>query len=81
MLAQVLQIRELEQQLVEQTRLNVDNKSELHSTKRKARESKEEADVAPKRVYTRVVRTELSPNIIEALNRYILRDSPYKSSA
>jgi hypothetical protein len=62
-----LRIEELERQLVEQARLDIDNKTELHSTKRKAREGEEKEDVALKRIRTAAVGVGLPPNVIEAL--------------
>jgi hypothetical protein len=63
-----LRIEELERQLVEQARLDIDNKIESRSTKRKAREGEgEEEDMALKRIRTAAVRAELPPDVIEAL--------------
>jgi hypothetical protein len=62
-----LRVEELERQLVEQARLDIDDKTESRSTKRKAKQGEEEEDIALKRICTAAVGAELPPNVLKAL--------------
>jgi hypothetical protein len=52
--------------LVEQARLEIDDKTESRSRKRKVKEGAEEEDAALKRIHTAAVGADLPPDVIEA---------------